>query len=101
MAKNKIPLRNVQITFQPSSPLTKVAVICAIVLFMAAMIVMRLSQNSIETHTAEMEQKAAELVIENTELQEKIDDVGSVQSVQEIAQAELDMVYPDTEIFEP
>jgi len=101
MANEKIPLRNVQITFQKSKPLTKVAVVCAILLFSAAMITMRLSQNRIEAETAEMERKAAQLLTENEELREKIDDVGSVQSVQQIAQEELDMVYPDTVFFEP
>ena len=101
MAKEKIPLRNMQITFQKSAPLTKIIVICAIVLSTAALITLRLTQNDIERQTAELKQQAAQLIIENEQLVEKIEDVGSVQSIQEIAQAELDMVYPDTEFFEP
>ena len=101
MANEKIPLRNVQVTFQKSSPVTKIVVICAIILCAAAMITMRLSQRSLEAQTAEMEQQAAQLIIDNEKLQDRIDDVGSVQSVQQIAQDELDMVFPDTEFFEP
>ena len=48
-----------------------------------------------------MEREAALLIEENEELAEKIDDVGSVQSIQDIAQEELDMVYPDTVFLEP
>ena len=101
MAKQKIPLRNMQVTFQKSSPLVKVLVICTIVLCTLALITMRLSQNALQAETAEMEQKAAQLLIDNEELQEKIEDVGSVQSIQQIAQDELDLVYPDTEFFDP
>ena len=101
MANEKIPLRNIQITFQKSSPLVKVVVICAILLFSGAMITMRISQRDIEKQTAQMEREAALLIEENEELAEKIDDVGSVQSIQDIAQEELDMVYPDTVFLEP
>ena len=100
MANEKIPLRNIQITFQKSHPLVKVAVICAILLFSAAMISLRISQREIEKQTAQMEREAAQLIEENEELAEKIDDVGSVQSIQDIAQEELDMVFPDTVFFD-
>ena len=101
MANEKIPLRNVQITFRKSSPLVKVVVICAILLFSIAMITMRLSQRNLEKQTAQLEREAASLVAENEKLEEKIDDVGSVQSIQDIAQELLDMIFPDTVFFEP
>ena len=100
MANEKIPLRNIQITFRKSSPLVKVAVIVAILLFSAAMISLRISQRELEKQTADMQKEAAQLVEENEELDEKIDDVGSVQSIQDIAQEELDMVFPDTVFFD-
>lgn len=101
MANEKIPLRNVQIKFKKSGTLIKVVVICAILLFSIAMITMRLSQWELEKQTTQLEKEAASLLEENEALEEKIDDVGSVQSVQQIAQEELDMVYPDTVIFDP
>ena len=101
MAREKIPLRNMQITVHRSSPVVKIVLICAIVLFTVAMITLRWKQNEIEGQTSEMKEQAAQLIIENEDLQEKIEDVDSVQGVQEIAQAELDMVFPDTEFFEP
>ena len=101
MANEKIPLRNVQIKFQKSGLLIKVVVICTILLFSIAMITMRLNQRNLEKQTAQLEKEAASLVEENEKLEDKIEDVGSVQSVQQIAQEELDMVYPDTVIFDP
>ena len=101
MAKEKIPLRNIQVTFQKSKPLTKLIVICTIVLASASMIAMRISQRAIEEETARMEKEAAQLIVENQELAEKTADVDSVQGVQQIAQEELDMVYPDTVFFDP
>ena len=101
MAKGKIPLRNMQITFRRSSPVVKILLVCTIVLFTVAMITLRWKQNEIQRQTSQMEQQAAQLIIDNEDLQEKIEDVDSVQGVQEIAQAELDMVFPDTEFFEP
>ena len=99
MAKEKIPLRNIQVTFQKSSLLTKVIVICTIVLASASLIAMRISQTLIQEETAELEKEAASLIVENQALAEKTADVDSVQGVQQIAQEELDMVYPDTEFF--
>ena len=101
MAKEKIPLRNMQITFRKTSPVVKIILIVCIVLFTVAMLTLRWKQNELERQTADMKQQAAQLIIDNEELQNKIEDVDSVQGVQEIAQAELDMVFPDTEFFEP
>ena len=101
MANQNNPFSRIRLVYKRSKTLTKIIVICAIVLSTAALITLRLTQNDIERQTAALEQQAAQLLIDNEELQEKIDDVGSVQSIQEIAQAELDMVYPDTEFFEP
>ena len=100
MANEKIPLRNMQVTFQKSKPLTKIVVICTIVLASAALIAMRFSQSMLEAETEQMGREAAQLIIENEELAEKQDAVDSVQGVQQIAQEELDMVFPDTEFFE-
>ena len=101
MAKEKIPLRNMQITFRKTSPVVKIILIVCIVLFTVAMLTLRWKQNELERQTADMKQQAAQLIIDNEELQNKIEDVDSVQGVQEIAQAELDMVFPDAEFFEP
>lgn len=101
MAEKKNPLRNVQVKFRRSRPLTKVVVIAAIVLTTVALLTLRWVQNDIEAETQRMQEEAAQLIEENADLQEKIDDLGSMDSITGIAQEELDLVDPDTTFFEP
>lgn len=101
MAEKKNPLRNVQVKFRRSRPLTKVVVIAAIVLTTVALLTLRWVQNDIEAETQRMQEEAAQLIEENADLQEKIDDLGSMDSITGIAQSELDLVDPDTTFFVP
>ena len=101
MAEKKNPFRNVQVVYHRSKPLTKVVVIAAIVLSIAALVTLRWTQNEIAAETQDLRQEAAGLEQENADLQEKIDGLGSVQSVMDIAQEELGLVDPDTIIIQP
>lgn len=95
------PLDSVKVVYRRSNPLTKVVVTAAIVLSMAALIAMGWTQHQIEEETRDMRAKAAQLEAENARLEEKIDSLGSVQSVMEIAQEELGLVNPDTVVIQP
>ena len=101
MAEKTNPFRNVQVKFRRSRPLTKIIVIVTIVLCTIAMITLRWVQNDIEAQTQAMKEEAAPLVEENADLQEKIDSIGSVDSITDVAKSELDMVDPNTTFFEP
>ena len=101
MAEKTNPFRNVQVKFRRSRPLTKIIVIVTIVLCTIAMITLRWVQNDIESQTQAMKEEAAQLIEENADLQEKIDHIGSVDSIEEVAKSELDMVDPNTTFFEP
>lgn len=101
MAEKKNPFRDVQLVYHRSKALTKVVVIAAIVLSMAALITLRWAQNDIENQTADMRTEAAQLEAENAELEEKISALGSIQSVLEIAMEKLGLVDPDTVIIQP
>ena len=101
MAEKTNPFRNVQVKFRRSRPLTKIIVIVTIVLCTIAMITLRWVQNDIEAQTQAMKEEAAQLVEENADLQEKIDSIGSVDSITDVAKSELDMVDPNTTFFEP
>ena len=101
MAETKKPLRNVQVKFRRSRPITKILVIAAIVLSTVALLTLRWVQNDIERNTQEMREEAAELVKENAELEQKKDNAGSVQGVMDIAESELGYVDPDAVFFEP
>ena len=80
--------------------LVKVALTLVIVLCMGALIVLRISVNDLKNRTAELEKDAAALIGENAAMDEKIDQVGSIQSVVDIAKDELGLVEPGTVIFE-
>ena len=89
-----------QILIRRSSPVTKIVATVAIVLSIMALVALRWAQNDIQAQTQQMKSEAAQLEAENEQLQDKIDRLGSVGSVQEIAQEELGMVDPDTVIIE-
>ena len=80
--------------------IAKVAIILVIVLCMGALIGLRLAINDLKGRTADRKNDAAQLIGENQELDEKIDQVGSIQSVVDIAKEELGLVEPGTVIFE-
>ena len=100
MVQFKNPFQNIKIVYRRSKPLTKVVVIAAIVLSMAALITLRWTLNDIQKQTQDMKAEAARLEQENAELEDKIDQLGSVQSAMDIAQEELGLVDPDTVVIE-
>ena len=99
MAQFKNPFQNVKIVYRRSKPLTKVVVIAAIVLSMAALITLGLTMQDIRSEIRDMRTEAARLEQENADLEEKIGELGSVQSAMDIAQEELGLVDPDTVII--
>lgn len=101
MAKIKQFFGRIQLTYRRSGNPTKIVVIVAIVLCMGALITLRLSMRDLENRTGALRQAAAELVEENENLREDIDQLGSIQSVVEIAEDELGLVQPGTVIIEP
>ena len=94
-------VRNVQFVIRPSSPLLKIVVTVLIVFSMAALIALSWVRQSIQVKTEDMRQQAVALQQQNEDLENKIDMLGSVQSVEQIAQDELGLVKPDTVIITP
>ena len=101
MAKIPNPFSRVKIEFRRSRPLTTIVVCSAIVLSMAALITLRLAQAHIQTQTDEMRSQAAYLEHEHAELDDLIENLDSVQGVEQIAKEELGLVHPDTVIVDP
>ena len=91
----------VKLVMRPSSPLLKVVVIVLIVFSMAALISLSWVRQSIQNKTDAMRQESYNLELENAELEKKITELGTVQSVQDIAREELDMVDADTVVIVP
>lgn len=95
-----IPSR-IQFGRRRSSNATKLVVAVSIVLCMVALITLRLSMNDLQNRTEKLYNRAAVLEQENSSLENKIANLGTVQSVMEIAKEELGLVQPDTVIFVP
>ena len=93
--------RRIQIVFRPSTTLLKIVVIVLIVFSTAALIALSWVRQSIQVQTEDLRQEAMALEQDNRDLEEKIGNLGSVQSIEEIAQEELDLVKPDTVIINP
>ena len=83
-----------------SRKLTVIVLVVAIVLSMGALTALHLSRKQLQNRPAELREQAAHLELENAALQEDIDQVGSIQSIVEIAEKELGLVQPDAVFFE-
>ena len=79
----------------------KAVLIVLIVLSMAALLALRWVHNGIQAETQRKTEQAAAMEGENADLQEKIDSIGSVQSIRQIARDELGLVDPDTVLIHP
>ena len=101
MKQLKEMFSRIKLVRRRSSNLTKIVVIVTIVLCMGALLTLRLSMNRIKQETRELAAQAAELEQDKSDLNTQIDQLGSVQSVLDIAEQELGLVSPDTVIFEP
>lgn len=83
-----------------SRKLTVIVLVVAIILSMGALTALHLSRKQLQNRTDELREQAAHLELENAALQEDIDQVGSIQSIVEIAEKELGLVQPDAVFFE-
>ena len=79
----------------------KAALIVLIVLSMAAVLALRWVHNGMQAETQRKTEQAAAMEGENADLQEKIDSIGSVQSIRQIARDELGLVDSDTVLIHP
>lgn len=93
--------KKVKIVFRSSSRLLKLVVTVLIVFSVAALLALAWVRGGIDGQIQKLKEEAAAMEQENQELQDKIDDLGSVQSVQDIAREELGLVDPDTIVIQP
>lgn len=95
MAELKEFLSRIKFVYRRTSNITKVIVTVAILLSMTTLIALRLSTTALENRTEDLRNKAGMLEEANSELEQKIDELGSNKSVVEIAEEELDLVQPN------
>lgn len=93
-------LRRIRLVRRRSSTLTKCVVLATLVLATVAVILL----NSMRLDAKERQEKArkdmAVAITKNEELKENIAILGTVDSIEQIAEDVLGLVYPDTIIFE-
>ncbi len=101
MGKLQSALSRIRLVYKRSRTSTKVVVLCAIVLSTVTLLSLRASLLETQARTDALRDQAAQLEQENENLSDKIGELGSVDSVEDIAKEELDLVNPDTTIFQP
>lgn len=101
MAKHGNPFEQIRFVYKRSSRLTKIVVLCTIVLSTVTLLTIQSQLQSAQARKDFLQNQAAQLEQENNQLEENIDDLGSVDSVEQIAKDELGLVNPDSIIFQP
>ena len=101
MAEKKSPQGTVKVEVRPASNILKIILIVLILFSIVALVALRWVHNGILTQIDELKEEASDLESANAELDQKTEELGSVQSIQDIAKEELGLVDPDTVIIDP
>lgn len=101
MEKRDTLFSRIRLVYQRSRTLTKVVVLVALVLSMAALVTLTVARQDAEDQAAKLREQILQLEQRNAQLERYIDDLGSVQSVERIAAEELGLVDPDTVVIQP
>ncbi len=97
MKKIKLP----KLEFYSSPPALKIVVTVLILFSMAALMALGWVRSGIRDQISALKEEAAAIEQENADLTEKINGLGSVESVRDIAREELGLVDPDTIVIQP
>ena len=90
-----------KLVLRKTSPVTKAAILAAAVLSVVALVALYSSIDQIQDQYDAMRDQAMALESGNTLLQERIDDLGSMESAIRIAMEELGLTFPDSVIYAP
>ena len=101
MANKSTPQKQVKVEVRPASNILKIILILLILFSIVALIALRWVHNGILTQIDELKDEASGLEYANEELDRKTEELGSVQSIQDIAKEELGLVDPDTILIDP
>ena len=100
MADKTTPRKHVKVEIRPTSNILKVILILLILISIVAMAALRWVHTGILTEIADLKEEASGLEYAKEELERKTEELGSVQSIQDIAQEELGLVDPDTVLID-
>ena len=101
MQGKRNPFRYIRLRYRRSSPLVKCAVLVAIVVCTVALIALRISIGSQQGQQAQLQQQAAQLELEKSNLTRSIAELGTVESIKRIATLQLGLVDPNSQFFTP
>ena len=93
-------LSRFQLQYRRTPTLNKVVVAAAIVLSSLTLVSLRLAQWEAKDRLAELTQQISTQQQSNDALRQDIDELGTTDSIREIAREELGLVDPDTIIIE-
>lgn len=95
------PFHRIRLVYRRSSTLVKCMVLAAVILCTIALLTLRHAIVDTRGQLEDKRNEAAVLEQENESLDRSLSQMGSVQSVVELAKEFLDLVDPDTVIFIP
>ena len=101
MANRNHPLRHIRLVYRRTPMMIKVVVLSAIVLSTATLLTLRGGLLNAQKQNEALRDQAQHEEQEKAKLEGYIDDLGSVDSVDRIAEEELGLVDPDSVIFQP
>ena len=94
-------LSQIRLVNKPSSRITKIAVIAAVALSVAALLVFHAIKLDAEAQAEAWRQEAQRQEQEQSKLETQIGNIGSAEGVEDIAKDELGLVDPDTVVIQP
>lgn len=100
MEKIRSFLSRFQLQYRRTPTLNKVVVAAAIVLSSVTLVTLRLAHWEAEAKLSELRQQVAAQEQRNEDLRQDIDELGTTDSIRQIAREELGLVDPDTIIIE-
>ena len=100
MANKNTPRKKVKVEVRPTSNILKIILILLILFSIVALVALRWVHNGILTQIGELKEEASGLEHTNQVLDQKTEELGSVQSIQDIAKEELGLMDPNTVIID-
>ena len=101
MSNRNNPFSRIRLVYRRSSTLLKCVVLAAIVLATAALLTIHFYIDRNEQALQQLQSQAVRYEYENQEYEQRLEEIGTVQSIKRIATEELGLVEPDAKIFHP
>ena len=94
-------LKRIRLVYRQSSTATRALVLGVVVVAAAALLTLRLTIGATQDQKDALADQAADLEQGNQELREDIDELGTANSVVELAQKLWELVFPGTVVIDP